>query len=769
MNTFYADTKSPVTPRRATTPTKTHLSRASTQPLSWYQDPIYYDQHHSVKSPAAVHLSSPMYCQQRSSRAPHLTCVGETTNYSSPTTALTGRQPQWTSTSSATTTTNNNIMGSVLSPTAKVSSIGLHTSIAPKQLRHSTTSQSISWNGCSSPSSNSNSSTSNNNNNNNHFTAAIIDAALFLPSSPSSSTSRKKWLDDADIFNNSSSHSSWPNHHHHHQQHSTLPYSSSSTAGSVSLLNHHSTRATTPHCTTRRATTPTKTISPSQTNLLHHIPSSLIGGATTRAYSPTATVRQSSAQQQVRLGEFTPNSINTPRQKFPYHIDNDDLSSSLSTAPPVTPTSTTPPTSRMQLKRFVSKWNCKHQENQNNYREGGYCSLKAGSTLQQRYLLLQKLGWGEFSTVWLAADAANHNPMGRNSIVAVKVAKCSSQVVESTKYEVNLLKYMKSTMSSGCPVTQLLDCFEHRGDFGNHLCMVMPVCGSNLLCVIDQMKIKGKQRRSESEVTMIKDITKSVLQGLVGLHNANVVHTDLKPENILCAAPDPKIAQLVAPYFKQQQLQDGSNNHNFEDGDPFHLVHIADFGLSVLMQLPSSTSSSDAVGGKKEFRIVHNGAISNTNGTLIQTREYRSPEVLFGSEFCSRTDVWSVGCIIFELITGEFLMDPKRRTNVERDMDIEHLILMMQIIGPVPNRITSLLRTSTSPPRYLHRFFNESGIFLFPGKVRNSPRRCLAAELEVYLNPVEAERAAQFIMSCFTYDPTERCHASDLLRHSWFN
>ena len=43
----------------------------------------------------------------------------------------------------------------------------------------------------------------------------------------------------------------------------------------------------------------------------------------------------------------------------------------------------------------------------------------------------------------------------------------------------------------------------------------------------------------------------------------------------------------------------------------------------------------------------------------IQTRQYRSPEVILGQKYSTPADLWSLGCIVFELLTGDFLFDPK--------------------------------------------------------------------------------------------------------------
>ncbi len=54
---------------------------------------------------------------------------------------------------------------------------------------------------------------------------------------------------------------------------------------------------------------------------------------------------------------------------------------------------------------------------------------------------------------------------------------------------------------------------------------------------------------------------------------------------------------------------------------------------------------------------------------VIQTREYRSPEVLLGSKYDSSADVWSLGCMLFELATGDYLFKPKKGKGYTKDDD----------------------------------------------------------------------------------------------------
>ena len=69
---------------------------------------------------------------------------------------------------------------------------------------------------------------------------------------------------------------------------------------------------------------------------------------------------------------------------------------------------------------------------------------------------------------------------------------------------------------------------------------------------------------------------------------------------------------------------------------------------------------------------------------IIQTREYRSPEVILGGEYDQSADIWSLACMIFELVTGDYLFDPKKGKTYRKNDD--HLALMTELIGQCYNR-----------------------------------------------------------------------------------
>uniref|UniRef100_A0A804RUY8 Protein kinase domain-containing protein n=1 Tax=Zea mays TaxID=4577 RepID=A0A804RUY8_MAIZE len=97
----------------------------------------------------------------------------------------------------------------------------------------------------------------------------------------------------------------------------------------------------------------------------------------------------------------------------------------------------------------------------------------------------------------------------------------------------------------------------------------------------------------------IQAIARQCLEALVYLHHLNIVHCDLKPENI-----------LLKSYSRCE-------------------IKVIDLGSSCFL--------------------------SDNLNLYVQSRSYRSPEVILGLPYDQKIDIWSLGCILSELYTGEVL------------------------------------------------------------------------------------------------------------------
>ena len=68
----------------------------------------------------------------------------------------------------------------------------------------------------------------------------------------------------------------------------------------------------------------------------------------------------------------------------------------------------------------------------------------------------------------------------------------------------------------------------------------------------------------------------------------------------------------------------------------------------------------------------------------MQTRYYRAPEIILDAPYHYSADLWSLGCTIFELLTGCILFDP---CDEPLNTDIHHLFLIEKVIGPIPKEL----------------------------------------------------------------------------------
>ncbi|KAG9318085.1 kinase-like protein [Chiua virens] len=189
------------------------------------------------------------------------------------------------------------------------------------------------------------------------------------------------------------------------------------------------------------------------------------------------------------------------------------------------------------------------EEDWEDYVKGGYHPVHIGDTFSDgRYIVVRKLGWGHFSTVWLAKDTK------LNRHVALKVVKSAARYTETALDEIKLLQRLitsstppvqptpenpnpppspSQTHPGRSHVISFLDHFKHKGPNGTHVCMVFEVLGENLLGLIKRHQNKGVP------MPLVKQIAKQVLLGLDYMHRCcGVIHTDLKPENVLICIDD---------------------------------------------------------------------------------------------------------------------------------------------------------------------------------------------------------------------------------------
>jgi serine/threonine protein kinase len=127
----------------------------------------------------------------------------------------------------------------------------------------------------------------------------------------------------------------------------------------------------------------------------------------------------------------------------------------------------------------------------------------------------------------------------------------------------------------------------------------------------------------------------------------------------------------------------------------------------------------------------------------IQTRQYRSPEVILGANYDTSADMWSLACIIFELLTGDLLFDPHSGKTWDRDED--HLAMIAELVGGFPRKMTSL-------GKRCQQYFNKKGEFRNIKQLKFWPLRNVLREKYLF-SDADAVEIASFLETIL-----EVCH-----------
>jgi len=152
--------------------------------------------------------------------------------------------------------------------------------------------------------------------------------------------------------------------------------------------------------------------------------------------------------------------------------------------------------------------------------------------------------------------------------------------------------------------------------------------------------------------------------------------------------------------------------------------------------------------------------------STIQARHYRAPEVIIGHDFNTSCDIWSVGCLLFELLTGEVLFRPNKTPFTSRNK--YHLYKMYKLLGPIPNHMINR-------SKHHKLFFNRDGTLKINKKIKF---KCIKEEIideiklhrvKLEINDDELNEVADFLRYTFEYDPEKRPNATILINHKWFS
>nr|XP_061829911.1 SRSF protein kinase 3-like isoform X2 [Nerophis lumbriciformis] len=332
----------------------------------------------------------------------------------------------------------------------------------------------------------------------------------------------------------------------------------------------------------------------------------------------------------------------------------------------------------------------------------------------------------------LFAAPLQRHTFGRR--VAVKVLKSGAGFAQAGQDELALLRCTGGS-SRRHPhsenIVQLQDEFKLAGVNGVHICLVLELLGPDLRSL--QMHFKNRRLFQPC----VKQILIQVLQGLDYLHNqCKIIHTDIKPENILlCINQQSNNQPVGGSSVSSLPTEDEAKPKEKEEATPYVFteapVKIADLGSSCWVY--------------KHFCGE------------IQTRQYRSLEVLLGSEYGPPADIWSVACMAFELLTGDSLFEPKAGASFSLEED--HIAQIMELLGKIPP-------TVVFSGKYSSQYFSHRGDLQHVGPLRIWRLYDILVEKYHFLLD-EASTFSDFLLHMLDYYPERRGTAAQCLLHPW--
>lgn len=260
--------------------------------------------------------------------------------------------------------------------------------------------------------------------------------------------------------------------------------------------------------------------------------------------------------------------------------------------------------------------------------EQGALAWRKGS----RYTLIDVLGHGTFGQVIKCRDETT------NKLVAMKVLKNKPAYFKQGLLEIAILAVM-NTNADPTGERRTLRFYDHFL-YRNHLCLVNELLGMNLYEVVKKNGYKGLP------VPLIRTYTRQILDALIALDEARIVHCDLKPENVLL------------------------DRHSSTD------ITLIDFGSACFE--------------------------SSTMYSYIQSRHYRSPEVILGLRYTCAIDMWSLGCIAAELFLGIPIFPGANEYN--------QMYKIIEMLGPPP---PEMIRLGTRASKFFKPDSRSAAGYLF--------------------------------------------------------
>ncbi|KFD61784.1 hypothetical protein M514_26030 [Trichuris suis] len=350
----------------------------------------------------------------------------------------------------------------------------------------------------------------------------------------------------------------------------------------------------------------------------------------------------------------------------------------------------------------------------------GHLACHRGDLILDKYEILDTLGEGTFGRVFEVRDLNRRS--GKS--LALKVIRNKRHYRESAQAEIDILNKLKQWDTDG---THLFVNLLHDFDYYGHVCLVFPKYG---MSVFDFMKANNFVPYPMEQV---RHIAYQLCFAVSFMHDHGLVHTDLKPENMIFVTD--------AYDFRLEPTNRKKEYRVMRDTS----IRLIDFGATVFNRKDQTA--------------------------IVSTRHYRAPEVILELGWSYPCDVWSIGCIIYELLKGVPMFQVSFRADDQSGRwyisfeqvheDLEHLAMMQRVLGTLPQHMA--LKSKKNMFEYGRlRWDEHSSRGRYVRETLEPLNRCFQTS-----DPVQAE-LFNLISDMLQYPPSARTRLGEVLNHRFF-
>jgi serine/threonine protein kinase len=327
-----------------------------------------------------------------------------------------------------------------------------------------------------------------------------------------------------------------------------------------------------------------------------------------------------------------------------------------------------------------------------------------GDLLNNKYIAIKYLSRGTFSKVWFVYDLENK---------IYHIAKIfDKEAFPEFENEKKIFEIIKSDN-----IVKLYDFFNLESNGVEYKVIIYELLGISLLDVINDIY----EYKYKLDLDQIKDIYTKILIGFKDIHDNKIIHCDIKPDNILLDLLPYKTTQLIEFVDNldiNKQIENITTRFIPEDFTDYNKTkkknikkkikqktfrEIKELIIETITEFRKLNIEENIIESDFTFKYDHTKILSKdfkikiidfSNSELsddisvseIFTRPYRPIENIINLNYNCKADIWAIGCILYEVLTGIELFDDCSEFH-KNDRAKAHLYKITKTFGPIDTKL----------------------------------------------------------------------------------